>query len=342
MMVKRLILLCFLAFSVVIAENPLFAQTIRETRFTCIVLGAGGGIEDDNLSCYLVAEKNSTDFICLDAGSLYSGIQKAESKSSFDEIVIPPNSDLLKSAFILQNHIKAYLISHAHLDHISGLIQASPTDTPKTIYASSQTIQFLTDDIFNWRIWPNFADKGTGFQLKKYHYQVVEPGKEFLINNTNFKAKSFTVSHQEPYTSTAFLIENDGHFILYIGDTGPDAVEKTTNLKNIWETISPLIANKKLHAIFMECSYPDPRKENEFYGHLSPVWMISELTSLAKLCSEKDFNQSLQGLKVIVTGIKPGIKAGETTVELIAKQLNELNNLGINFIFPVQGEKIDF
>jgi 3',5'-cyclic-nucleotide phosphodiesterase len=341
-MVKRLILLCFLAFSVIIAENPLFAQTIRETRFTCIILGAGGGIEDDNLSCYLVAETNSTDFICLDAGSLYSGIQKAESKSSFDEIVIPPDSDLLKSAFILQNHIKAYLISHAHLDHISGLVQASPSDASKTIYGSSTTIQFLKENIFNWQIWPNFADEGTGFQLKKYHYQVVEPGKVFSIINTNFHATAFTVSHQEPYTSTAFLIENDGHFILYIGDTGPDAIEKTTNLKNIWETISPLIANKKLHTIFMECSYPDPRKETELYGHLSPVWMISELTNLAKLCNEKDFNQSLHGLNVVVTGIKPGIKTGETTVELITKQLAGLNNLGINFIIPVQGEKIEF
>jgi 3',5'-cyclic-nucleotide phosphodiesterase len=342
MMVKRFIFLVFLAFSALIAENPLFAQTIEDTRFTCIVLGAGGGIEDDNLSCYLVAEKNSVDFICLDAGSLYSGIQKAESKGSFDEIVIPENSDLLKSAFILQNQIKAYLISHAHLDHISGLVQASPTDTPKTIYASSQTIQFLTDDIFNWRIWPNFADEGTGFQLKKYHYQVVEPGKEFSIININLKAQAFTVSHQEPYTSTAFLIENNGHYFLYIGDTGPDAVEKTNNLNAIWETISPLIAGKKVHAIFMECSYPDPRKETELYGHLSPAWMISELTNLAKLCNKKDFLQSLQGLNVIVTGIKPGIKAGESTAGLITNQLIGLNNLGINFIIPVQGEKIEF
>jgi cAMP phosphodiesterase len=70
--------------------------------------------------------------------------------------------------------------------------------------------------------------------------------------------------------------------------------------------------------------------------------MISELTNLAKLCNEKDFNQSLHGLNVIVTGIKPGIKTGETTVELITKQLAGLNNLGINFIIPVQGEKIEF
>ena len=341
-MVKRLIFLGFLAFSVLMAEKPLLAQTMEDTGFTCIVLGSGGGIEDDNLSCYLVAEKHSNDFICLDAGSLYSGIKKAEAAGLFDNIEVPESSNLQKSAFILQNNIKSYLISHAHLDHISGLVQASPSDISKIIYGSNTTIQFLKDNIFNWQIWPNFADEGSGIQLKKYQYQVTAPGVEFSITNTNFKATAFTVSHQEPYTSTAFLVEHDGNYFLYLGDTGPDAVEKTNNLSFIWENISPLIKNKKLHAIFMECSYPDPRKDNELYGHLSPVWMISELTKLEEICAKNGTHQALQGTKIIVTGIKPGIKSGEKTCDLIKNQLTELNNLGINFIIPVQGEKIEF
>ncbi len=341
-MVKRLISIIFLTFSVFIFENFLFAQTLVESKFSCIVLGAGGGIEDDNLSCYLISEKDSSDFICLDAGSLYSGIIKAEAAGLFDNIEVPENSDLSKSAFILQNKIKGYLISHAHLDHISGLVQASPSDLPKTIYASSTTIQFLKDNIFNWQIWPNFADEGTGFQLKKYHYQVVEPNIEFVISNTNFKARSFILSHQKPYTSTAFLIENDGDFVLYIGDTGADAIEKSNNLGMIWEAVSPLIADKKLHAIFMECSYSDPRNDNELFGHLSPVWMMSELAILAKICHENGTPQALQGLNVIVTGIKPGIKSGKKSADVIKKQLTELNNPGINFIIPLQGERIDF
>ena len=183
MMTKRYIFTILLFAGIFIPQNILFAQLPPNDKFKCIVLGSGGGIEDDNLSAYLIADINSNNFICLDAGSLYSGIKKAEVNGLFDDIVIPENSNLLKSAFILQNHVKAYLISHAHLDHFSGLIQASPSDTPKTIYASNQTIQFLTDDIFNWRIWPNFADEGTGLQLKKYKYQIVETGKEFSITN---------------------------------------------------------------------------------------------------------------------------------------------------------------
>ncbi len=341
-MIKRFVILILFPILVFLLASPVYAQVPPETKFTCIVLGAGGGIEDDNLSCFLIAEKDSSDFICLDAGSLYSGIKKAESAGLFNEILIPENSGLLKSAAILQNNVKAYLISHAHLDHISGLVQASPSDTQKTIYGSSATINFIKDNIFNWQIWPNFADEGSGFQLKKYHYQVAEPNVEFQVTGTSFTAKSFTVSHQEPYTSTAFLIGNNGNFILYIGDTGPDAIEKTKNLNTIWENISTLVASKKLHAIFMECSYPDPRKANELFGHLSPVWMISELTNLEDICTKNGFHQALQGLNVIVTGIKPGTKSGETSVELIKKQLSESNNPGINFIIPLQGERIDF
>ena len=35
---------------------------------------------------------------------------------------------------VLKIYIKAYLISHAHLDHVAGLLLNAPDDAPKTIY----------------------------------------------------------------------------------------------------------------------------------------------------------------------------------------------------------------
>jgi len=341
-MSRNLTVVFLLVFSVLIPYNTIIAQGSYETKFKCIVLGAGGGIEDDNLSCYLLTYKNSSDFICLDAGSLYSGIEKADAKGSFDDTEVPENSGLSKSAYVLQNQIKVYLISHAHLDHISGLIEASPSDATKTIYGSSRTIKFLTEDIFNWQIWPNFLNEGIGPQLKKFHCQVVEPEEKFAISNPAFNVEAFTVSHQEPYQSTAYLIEHDDAFVLYLADTGADTIEKTNRLRVIWENLKPLIKERKLQAVFMECSYPDPHKDSELFGHLSPVRMISELTNLAKICDETNFRRSLQGLKVIVTGIKPNIKSGETSAEMIKRQLSGLNDLGIDFIIPFQGESIEF
>ncbi len=43
--------------------------------FVAIVLGAGGGPSQDDLSAYLLAPAGSADFVCLDAGTLLSGIR---------------------------------------------------------------------------------------------------------------------------------------------------------------------------------------------------------------------------------------------------------------------------
>ena len=45
--------------------------------FTVVPLGVKGGLAEGNLSAYLVAAAGRTDFICLDAGSLRPGVEKA-------------------------------------------------------------------------------------------------------------------------------------------------------------------------------------------------------------------------------------------------------------------------
>ena len=42
--------------------------------------------------------------------------------------------------------------------------------------------------------------------------------------------QAFPLSHVNPYESTAFLIKKDNNAILYLGDTGPDSVEKPQTL----------------------------------------------------------------------------------------------------------------
>ena len=50
-------------------------------------------------------------------------------------------------------------LSHAHLDHISGLILNAPDDSPKPILGLDATIDTLRDHVFNWRVWPNFGNE---------------------------------------------------------------------------------------------------------------------------------------------------------------------------------------
>lgn len=324
------------------ASVRVFAQAPGVTKFETVVLGSGGGLNQDNLSAYLLALKKTSDYICLDAGTLYSGINKALENGGFGDIIVPADSPLSPAGWILQNQIKAYLITHIHLDHIAGLVFASTQDSPKNIYATMGTIKYFKDNIFNRNVWPNFGNEGKPPILNKYTYKMLDINKQVQVENTVFKVEPLILSHQEPNQSTAFLIEHENSFVLYIGDTGADYIEKSNNLHNIWHKIAPLIKQKNLHAIFMECSYTNARQDYELFGHLNPKWVIEELTKLAKICNAMNYQAALKDLPVIVTGIKPSIMKSVNTREIIKKELKELNNLKVNFIFPEQGKKIEF
>jgi cAMP phosphodiesterase len=71
------------------------------------------------------ATQDST-FLCLDAGTVNTGIRKAIEQKSFNG----PEEKVLK------DQIKGYFISHGHLDHLSGLIINSPADSKKTFSPS--------------------------------------------------------------------------------------------------------------------------------------------------------------------------------------------------------------
>lgn len=320
----------------------LFPACIFGQSFKTVVLGSGGGLEENNLSAYLLAPANSNEFICLDAGTVYTGIEQAVKAGNFYDVFVPPESEASKTGYIFRERIHAYLISHAHLDHVLGLVVSSPASTPKPVYGTATTIQHLKSHIFNWEIWPNFGNDGEGMKLNVFNYKTLVPGEKTQIESTRFVVQAFTLSHQEPYQSTAFLIEYLDDFVLYIGDTGADELEGTHNLENLWKAVSPLIRENNLSGIFLECSYPDERSDTELFGHLNPKWMIKELHNLAKITNPDDPESALTGIPIIVTGIKPSWKMVDENKYLIYKQLLKRNNLGVKFIIPEQGQVIEF
>jgi len=306
-------------FILLIISTSVFGQT----SFRLVPLGVKGGIDESNLSAYMLAPANSNNFVCLDAGTLHFGIEKAVANKIF---TIP-------SEQVLRKYIKGYLISHSHLDHLSGLIINSPEDTTKNIYALADCIETFKTRYFTWKSWANFADEGEIPQLKKYHYKVLAPGTETPIENTEMEVKAFPLSHSN-LTSTAFLVKSYDNYILYLGDTGPDEIEKSHNLESLWQAIAPLIKEKKLKAIMIEVSFPDEQPDKTLFGHLTPRWLMKEMDDLEKLTGSgmlKDFN-------IVVTHIKPP----EGSIERIKQQLAAENNFQLNLIYPQQGKEIDF
>jgi mRNA degradation ribonuclease J1/J2 len=87
-----------------------FSQSKNNYSFRIVPLGVLGGIDESNLSAYMVAASGTDNYICLDAGTLHYGIEKAVNNGVFN---IPAEQ-------VLRKYIKGYFISHAHLDHIAG------------------------------------------------------------------------------------------------------------------------------------------------------------------------------------------------------------------------------
>ena len=116
------------------------ASGAASAQFVTIVLGAAGGLHEANLTSYLLAPIGERRFVALDAGTVLSGLQVAMKMGSFADIQAHPASALTLEGLILREHIKAYALSHAHLDHISGLILNAPDDSPKPILGLDATL----------------------------------------------------------------------------------------------------------------------------------------------------------------------------------------------------------
>lgn len=292
--------------------------------FTIVPLGVKGGSDETNLSSYLVAPKGKQNYLCLDAGTLYGGLQKAVANK---QVTGPTAADALK------NNIKGYFISHGHLDHVSGLIINSPEDTAKPIYALPEVIKVLREKYFTWDSWANFTNEGEPPLLKKYTYKRLDTISEIEIDGTGLFLKAFELSHVNPQKSTAALIRYNLDYMLYLGDTGADAVEHSDKLCQLWKSIAPLIDENKLKGIMIEVSFPDSQPDKLLFGHLTPRLLMQELAALAAMCKKKN---ALKDLPVMITHMKP--KANHE--QIIKKELQQQNKQGIKLIFPQQGKAL--
>ncbi len=338
---RPLTILLFWGVLTFVAQRHIISAVVLEPQFVTIVLGTAGGLTESNLSSYLLAPTGSTDFVALDAGTLLTGLQQANRKGNLSDIALPTSSSLSVEGQVLTQHIKAYLLSHAHLDHLAGLVLNSPEDVSKNILALPSTIEQLRDHVFNEHIWPNFGDEGPGRPLKKYHFVRLHPGQEQAIAGTRLTVIPFVLCHAGA-PSTAFLLQAKGAYALYVGDTGPDEAEQCDNLSQVWQSITPLIRQGSLRGLFLEISYPNGRDVTQLYGHLTPLWLMKELHRLAALVNPQQPTSALSGITVIVSHIKPTLQRVQSERGQIIQQVAELNDLGIRFLFPEQGDRIEF
>lgn len=114
-----------------------------------------------------------------------------------------PNTN---AAYITQSLIDTYLITHPHLDHISGFVVNTagfPGTRPKRLAGQPSTIHAFKTHIFNNVIWPNLSDENNGAGLVTY-MRLVEGGspalgegeeKGYVEISDGLAVKMWSVSH---------------------------------------------------------------------------------------------------------------------------------------------------
>ena len=310
-----------LFFFTILLITDSWAQEISKS-FTIIPLGVKGGLDESNLSAYLVSAAGDNRFICLDAGTINFGLQKAVT----NKLLQSPSAEKAQ-----QDFIKDYFISHAHLDHTAGLILNSPNDNAKNIYGFESVLVILKNNYFTWKSWANFASEGDKPILNKYHYQNLENQKEIEIPGTSLQVTPYSLSHVNPYESSAFLVRNNQDYLLYLGDTGADTVELSDKLSVLWKAMAPLVMSKQLKSIFIEVSFDNSIADKSLFGHLNPKLLMLELNKLNNLAKG-----TLKNVPIAVTHIKPCDNCSEN----IKKQIAASNNLGLTIIYPKQAVPI--
>lgn len=304
--------------------------------FDVVALGALGGIQDGNLSAWLVHPHDDDRAVTFDAGTLVNGLRAADEKGAFDAVKVPADSPFSRVGYVLTAKIKGYLLSHAHLDHTAGLILASPDDSKKPLYVLPSVGAAVTDTYFNWVAWPNFTDRGKAPQLKKFPITELQPGVAAPVSDTKMTVTAFSLAHGG-VESTAFLLESDGEAILYFGDTGPDAVEKGTKMRDVWTAVAGKAKEHKLKAILIESSYTSDRPDAQLFGHLTPKWVLASLRELDQLAGGK----ALKDLPVVITHIKYALGREQPQAQML-KELTDGNETGVRFVIPQQGTRWHF
>jgi hypothetical protein len=129
---------------------------------------------------------SKSSVVAVDAGTLLAGIVRIldqtlttdeEGKAVVNDgplvgLQPPHKTSHANAAYIFREVIASVLITHPHLDHLSGLAINTPiveaSNGPKTVAGLPSTISAMKYHMFNDIIWPNLSDEDGGAGLITY------------------------------------------------------------------------------------------------------------------------------------------------------------------------------
>lgn len=129
------------------------------------------------------------------------------SRGAFAGLPFPYASARANALHVVREHISTYLITHPHLDHMSGFVINTAafhnTSRPKRLAALPFTVDAIKTHIFNNVIWPNLTDEEGGVGLVTFQ-RLAEggnialgegSGRGFIEVCDGLGVKGYKVSH---------------------------------------------------------------------------------------------------------------------------------------------------
>lgn len=205
-------------------------------------------------------------------------------------------ADLSIAELAVIDHV---FLTHTHLDHIASLplmidTVADRRSKPLTVYGTEAVLTILRNHVFNWAIWPDFAEVPSA-DRPFLRYQVIGLGQ-----TTTLEGRSITplpVEHTVP--AVGYHLTSGEGSLVFSGDTGIcDA---------FWRAVNRIADLKHL---IIECAFSNREQRLAIVSkHLCPDMLAGELQKLERECD------------IYITHLKPG--QIELTMEEIEQCLGD-------------------
>jgi ribonuclease BN (tRNA processing enzyme) len=184
-----------------------------------------------------------------------------------------------------QLKIKHIFITHAHLDHVTGIPFLAENIISAKRWHSIQilgippVIKAIRKNIFNGSIWPDFGAIPNS-RKPILRFVKLKVGRSIGLNA--YSITPYKVNHSVP--AVAYFVEDQrGRRFFYTGDTGP--------FDTTWEKIGA----RKIHCLIIEVSFPNRMEKIAMEtGHLTPELLKREL-----------FKMNREPGRILVTHLKP-------------------------------------
>jgi cAMP phosphodiesterase len=169
-----------------------------------------------------------------------------------------------------QARLTTVLLTHSHIDHVCSLpifamnvLDSAGRGAP--VSAPAAVIESLRQDVFNWRLWPDFTTLAIGGQ-PIVQLSPVEPRRPTTFGGLTVTA----IPLNHPVPTVGYLVEDDRSAVLFALDTGPT--------DEIWEVAS---RHPHLAMAFVDVAFPDDLGTlAEASGHLTPSLVREQVSRL--------------------------------------------------------------